>query len=110
MDRLSLLFCGFDHAHHALYYYFALIFVDSSLSAKIGPLESFQCTVVIKLCWCKCGHLRGVGRWLNKGGLYRSIGQGKGDIINNAYRKHRGALAPGAPMVPTPMHLLYYFA
>ena len=52
---------------------------------------------------------RGVGRWFGKGGLYRYIG--KGSMIN-VYKielsyvtigKHRGAPAPGAPMVPTPM-------
>jgi hypothetical protein len=52
---------------------------------------------------------RGVGRWFGKGGLYRSIG--KGNMISVykiepsyvSIRKHRGAPAPGAPMVPTPM-------
>ena len=58
----------------------------------------------------------GVGRWFGKGGLYRSIG--KGSMISvykieSSYvtiRKHRGAPAPGAPMVPTPMleHIRYY--
>ena len=55
---------------------------------------------------------RGVGRWFGKGGSsYRSIG--KGSMISvykieSSYitiRKHRGAPAPGAPMVPTPMGL-----
>ena len=53
--------------------------------------------------------IRGVGRWFGKGGLYGSIG--KGSMISvykiqSSYiiiQKHRGAPAPGAPMVPTPM-------
>ena len=45
----------------------------------------------------------------SKGGLYRSIGKGsmisvyKTESSYVTIRKHRGAPAPGAPMVPTPM-------
>ena len=52
---------------------------------------------------------RGVGRWFGKGGLYRSIGKGSMISVYKiepsyvTIRKHRGAPAPGAPMVPTPM-------
>ena len=52
---------------------------------------------------------RGVGRWFGKGGLYRSIGKGsmirvyKIEPIYVTSRKHKGALAPRAPIVPTPM-------
>ena len=53
---------------------------------------------------------RGVGRWFGKGGLYRSIVKGSMSMISVykiepsyvTIRKHRGAPAPGAPMVPTP--------
>jgi hypothetical protein len=52
---------------------------------------------------------RGVGRCFDKGGLYGSVG--KGSMISVCkiqpgyitIKKHRGAPAPGAPMVPTPM-------
>ena len=53
--------------------------------------------------------IRGVGRWFGKGGLYRSIGKGSMISVYKiepsyvTIRKHRGAPAPGAPMVPTPM-------
>ena len=53
--------------------------------------------------------VRGVGRWFGKGGLYRSIGKGSMISVYKiepsyvTIRKHRGAPAPGAPMVPTPM-------
>ena len=56
-----------------------------------------------------CVVCRGVGRWFGKGGLYRSIGKGsmisvyKIESSSVTIRKHRGAPAPGAPMVPTPM-------
>ena len=52
---------------------------------------------------------RGVGRWFGKGGLYRSIGKGSMISVYKiepsyvTIRKHRGAPAPGAPMVPMPM-------
>jgi hypothetical protein len=53
---------------------------------------------------------RGVGRWFDKGGLYRSIGKGSKISmykIQPSYitikRHTRGAPAPGAPMVPMPM-------
>ena len=58
--------------------------------------------------------IRGVGRWFGKGGLYRSIG--KGSMISMykiepsyvTIRKYRGAPAPGAPMVPTPMSIILW--
>ena len=59
---------------------------------------------------CPLTHHRGVGRWFGKGGLYRSIGKGsmisvyKLEPSHVTIRKHRGAPAPIAPMVPTPMH------
>ena len=52
---------------------------------------------------------RGVRRWFGKGGLYRSIGKDSMISVHKmessyvTIRKHRGAPAPGAPMVPTPM-------
>ena len=53
---------------------------------------------------------RGVGRWFGKGELYRSRGQGSMISVYKiepsyvTIRKYRGAPAPGAPMVPTPMY------
>ena len=52
---------------------------------------------------------RGVGRWFGKGRLYGSIGKGSMISVYKiepsyvTIRKHRGALAPGAPLVPMPM-------
>jgi hypothetical protein len=52
-------------------------------------------------------YIRGVGRWFDKGGLYRSISKGSVISVHKSYitiQKHRGH-QPGAPMVPTPMHI-----
>ena len=57
---------------------------------------------------------RGVGRWFGKEGLYRSIGKGSMISVYKiepsyvTIRKHRGAPAPRAPMVPTPMPRVLY--
>ena len=57
--------------------------------------------------------IRGVEDGLVKGGFYSSIGQGSMISVYKiepsyvTIRKHRGAPAPGAPMVPTPMGILY---
>ena len=79
------------------------------------PMVKDICTVIASSVWAGSWipYTRvpstGVGRWFGKGGLYRFIGK---DSMISVYkiessyitiRKHRGAPAPGAPMVPMPM-------
>ena len=53
---------------------------------------------------------RRIGRWFGKRGLYRQGSMISVHKVEPSYvtiRKHRGAPAPAAPMVPTPMAQLF---
>ena len=72
------------------------------------PQEGYICAAQNSICIVQ---IRGVGRWFGKGGLYRFVGKGSMISVYKiepsyvTIRKHRGAPAPGAPMVPTPMQI-----